>query len=75
MTDARIVALTGTNYFTVKKLLGVDDTTGSYLLYCPISYESQDENWLLDNIQSKDNVLTLLVHLGYLVYDAASKSV
>ena len=48
LTDAKIVALTGTNYFATKKLLGVDDTTSNYLLYCPISYESQEENWLLD---------------------------
>ena len=48
LTDARIVALTGTNYFAVKKLLCVDDTTGNYLLYCPISYETLEENWLLD---------------------------
>lgn len=48
LMDAKIVALTGTNYFATKKLLGVDDTTSNYLLYCPISYESQEENWLLD---------------------------
>lgn len=48
LTDAKIVALTGTNYFATKKLLGVDDTTSNYLLYCPISYESLEENWLLD---------------------------
>lgn len=48
LTDARIVSLTGSNYFATKKLLGVDDTTSNYLLYCPISHESQEENWLLD---------------------------
>lgn len=48
LTDAKIVVLTGTNYFSVKKLLGVDDTSGNYLVYCPISYESPDDNWLLD---------------------------
>lgn len=48
LTDAKLIALTGTNYFAVKKLLGVDDTAGNYLLYCPISYESQEDNWLLD---------------------------
>ena len=27
----------------------MDDTTGNgYLLYCPISCESQEDNWLLD---------------------------
>lgn len=48
LTDAKIWSLTGTNYFATKKLLGVDDTTSNYLLYCPISYESQEDNWLLD---------------------------
>ena len=48
LTDAKVVALTGTNYFATKKLLGVDDTTNNYLLYCPIPYESQEDNWLLD---------------------------
>ncbi len=42
LTDAKVVALTGMNNFAVKKLLGVDDTTSNYLLYCPISYESQE---------------------------------
>lgn len=48
LTDAKIVALTGANYFATKKLLSVDDTTSNYLLYCPISYKTQEENWLLD---------------------------
>lgn len=48
LTDAKVWALTGRNYFETKKLLGVDDTVSNYLLYCPISYESQEENWLLD---------------------------
>lgn len=48
LTDAKVWVLTGTNYFATKKLLCVDDTTSNYLLYCPISYESQEDNWLLD---------------------------
>ena len=48
LTDAKIIALTGTNYFSTKKLLGVDDTDSNYLVYCPISYESLEDNWLLD---------------------------
>ena len=42
------MALTGTNYFSTKKLLGIDDTSSNYLVYCPIAYESQEDNWLLD---------------------------
>lgn len=31
-----------------KKLLTVDDTTNNYLVYCPLSYEKPEDNWLLD---------------------------
>lgn len=48
LTDAKLVALTGTNNFAVKKLLSVDDTTSNYLVYCPLSYENPEDNWLLD---------------------------
>lgn len=48
LDNAKLVALTGTNNFTVKKLLTVDDATNNYLVYCPISYEKQEDNWLLD---------------------------
>lgn len=48
LSNVRIVTLTGSNNFEVKKLLGVDDTTSNILLYNPISYDSPDDNWLLD---------------------------
>ncbi len=48
LTDAKLVALTGTNNFAVKKLLSLDDTTSNYLVYCPLSYEKPEDNWLLD---------------------------
>ena len=48
MINAKLVALTGTNNFAVKKLLTVDDTTNDYLVYCPLSYEKPEDNWLLD---------------------------
>lgn len=44
----KIVKLTGTNNFAVKKMLLHDDTTGNYLIYNPFSYEHQQENWLRD---------------------------
>ncbi len=46
--DAKLIALTGTNYFAVKKLLGVEDTIGNYVVYCPLSYEKPEDDWLLD---------------------------
>ena len=48
LNHAKMVALTGTNNFAVKKLLAVDDTTNNYLVYCPLSYEKPEDNWLLD---------------------------
>ncbi len=48
LADAKVVALDGTNNFYVKKLLSVDDTMSNYLVYCPISYESLEDDWLLD---------------------------
>ena len=45
---AKIIALTGTNNFYVKKLLAVDDPTSNYLVYRPFAYESDEDNWLLD---------------------------
>ena len=45
---AKILKLTGSNNFYAKKLLAVDDPTGSYLVYCPLSYETEEDDWLLD---------------------------
>ena len=46
--DAKLIALTGTNHFAVKKLLGVEDPTGNYVVYCSLSYEKPEDDWLLD---------------------------
>lgn len=48
LTDAKMIVLTGTNNFEVKKLLSMDDLVNNYLVYCPISYEKNDDNWLMD---------------------------
>ena len=37
LTGAKIIALTGSNNFAVKKLLAVDDPTGNYLVYRPFA--------------------------------------
>ena len=46
--NAKLLMLTGTNNFAAKKLLNVDDTTNNYLVYCPLSYEKPEDDWLLD---------------------------
>ena len=43
-----VIKLTGRNNFAVQKLLTVDDLTGDYLVYNPISYDKPRDNWLLD---------------------------
>lgn len=46
--NVKIIKLTGTNNFAVKKLLLHDDLTGNYLIYNPFSYSDQKDNWLRD---------------------------
>lgn len=46
--DVKIVKLTGTNNFAVKKLLLHDDLTSNYLIYNPFSYDQPQDNWLRD---------------------------
>ena len=48
LNNAKIITLTGSNNFYVKKLLAVDDPTGNYLIYRPFAYEKDEDNWLLD---------------------------
>lgn len=46
--DVKIIKLTGTNNFAVKKLLLHDDLTSNFLIYNPFSYAQQQDNWLRD---------------------------
>lgn len=48
LENATVIALTGNNAFSVKKLLSVDDLTTNYLVYSPLAYNRLDDNWLLD---------------------------
>lgn len=48
LSDAKMIVLTGSNNFEVKKLLGIDDTTSNYLVYSPLSYDKPEDNWLTD---------------------------
>ena len=48
LENAKVVALTGNNAFSVKKLLSVDDLTTNYLVYSPLAHNRPDDNWLLD---------------------------
>lgn len=46
--NVKIIKLTGTNNFAVKKLLLHDDLTSNFLIYNPFSYTQQQDNWLRD---------------------------
>ena len=48
LENAKVIALTGNNAFSVKKLLSVDDLTTNYLVYSPLTYNRPEDNWLLD---------------------------
>lgn len=48
LENAKVIALTGNNSFSVKKLLSVDDLTTNYLVYSPLAYNRPEDNWLLD---------------------------
>jgi uncharacterized protein (TIGR02687 family) len=48
LDNAKLVALTGTNNFAVKKLLSHDDKFSNFLVYSPFTYERLEDNWLFD---------------------------
>ena len=48
LDNAQLVALTGNNTFSVKKLLSHDDLTTNYLVYSPLSFDRPDDNWLIN---------------------------
>lgn len=48
LDNATVVILTGSNNFTVKKLLTVDEKTSNFLVYSPLSYSKPDDNWIIN---------------------------
>ena len=48
LDGVHIVKLTGSNHFAAKKLLLHDDLESDYLVYCPLAYASEEDNWLQD---------------------------
>lgn len=48
LENAKLLVLTGSNNFSAKKQLTLEDTNSNYLVYSPISYDSQEDNWLLN---------------------------
>jgi uncharacterized protein (TIGR02687 family) len=48
LENAKLVKLTGSNTFVIKKLLAEDDTVSNFVVYRPFTYEKDDDNWLLN---------------------------
>lgn len=48
LDNAKLVSLTGSNMFTVKKLLSHDDMTSDFLVYDSRPNREPEEDWLLD---------------------------
>jgi hypothetical protein len=48
LSDAKVVKLTGSNTFEVKKLLSHDDMAGNYIVYRPFGIEKEDDDWLIN---------------------------
>lgn len=48
LDNVKLLVLTGSNNFVAKKLLSIDDTVSNYLVYCPLSYQSLEEDWFLN---------------------------
>lgn len=46
--DVELLVLTGSNNFEAKKLLTRDKPDTNFLVYCPISVPTPDDDWLLD---------------------------
>lgn len=48
LENAKVLILNGKNKFTAKKLLAADDTESHYLVYSPLRYERDEDNWLIN---------------------------
>ena len=55
LSSAKVVKLTGSNTFEVKKLLAHDDTAGNFLVYRPFGMDKPDDDWLINiELSSED---------------------
>ena len=48
LEKAKVLILNGHNSYAAKKLLVEDDPHSNYLVYCPLSFEHEWDNWLLN---------------------------
>jgi len=48
LLNAKVLRLTKTNNFAIKKTIAVGEPTQNFLIYNSMNYEKPDDNWLLD---------------------------
>ncbi len=48
LDNVKVVVCTETNRFAVKKLLLVDDPESDFLVYSPLTFKTEEDDWLLD---------------------------
>ena len=48
LESAKLLILTGSNTFAAKKLLCEDDATSNYLVYNSLSFDRDDDDWLIN---------------------------
>ena len=48
LEKAKVLVLNGHNSYAAKKQLVVDDPNSNYLVYCPLSFDKPEKNWLLN---------------------------
>ena len=46
--DAKVLRLTESNNFAIKKTIAVEEPTQNFLIYNSMNYEKPEDNWLLD---------------------------
>ena len=48
LSNAKLAIVNANNVFQIKKLLCADDTASNYLVYNPLTFERDDDDWLLN---------------------------
>ena len=48
ISGVKILTLTGTNNFQIKKQIAVDEPSENFLIYNPLSYNQPEDDWLID---------------------------
>ncbi len=46
--NVKLLRVSGSNAFEIKKTLAYDDLTSNFLVWCPLSYDDLEQNWLLN---------------------------